>query len=567
MKTIKLWFLLSITACNLAIAQTDAFPGAEGFGRYTTGGRGGAVYAVTNLNDNGTGSLRWAIEQSGARTIVFRVSGNIELNSNLNIRNGNVTIAGQTAPGDGICIKNYQLQISADNVIIRFIRARLGDKYDVEADGLGGRYMKNLIIDHCSVSWSVDEALSVYSTQNSTVQWCIASESLTNSVHGKGEHGYGAIWGGNKASFHHNLLAHHSSRTPRLGPGIQTQTSEYTDMRNNVIYNWAGSGCYGAEAMNVNIVNNYYKPGPSTPSGSVRGRIIAIDKKINLPTTDGFYPINNKWGKFYIAGNVVDASTSTGSNATVCRNATNDNWANGVYNQIHSKYGITSAERTALKLNQPIDFGVIKTQTAAEAYQDVLKFAGCALVRDALDTRIINETKNGTSTYKGSISDRWGMIDTPSDVGGYPILKSTTAPTDSDADGMPNTWETSNGLNPNNATDRNTYTLHTKYTNLEVYLNSIVAHIINDGSLVTTIEDVEEQTDQVNVYPNPFVGFFNIQQKGDFNYQITTIEGKWMENGKGNGKIEAGQYLELGIYLVQIQTPQGTRTIKMAKAN
>lgn len=548
-------------------AQPIAFPGAEGFGRYVTGGRGGAVYYVTNLNDSGTGSFRWAIEQSGTRTIVFKVSGTIALQSNLNIKNGNLTIAGQTAPGDGICIKNYPLGISANNVIIRFIRARLGDEKKVEADAVGARYFKDLIVDHCSMSWSVDETVSIYSNTNTTLQWCLISESLTNSVHTKEAHGYGGIWGGNKATFHHNLMAHHSSRTPRLGPGVQTQLNENTDMRNNVIYNWAGNGCYGAEAMNVNIVNNYYKPGPSTPTGAMRGRIIGIDKKVNLASTDGFYPINNKWGKFYISGNVVDASTSSGSNATVCQNATSDNWNYGVYNQIHSKYNITTAEKNALKLSSPIAFGDIVTESAAAAYTKVLEKAGCSLVRDALDLRIIEETRNGTAKYKGSISGKAGLIDTPSDVGGYPTLKSTTAPTDTDADGMPDAWESARNLNPNNSADRNNNTFSSNYTNLEVYLNSIVAHIISDGtSVITDLEaEAQPQESEVVCFPNPFVQQLRIQLKGSFSYRIMSMEGREVEQGLGQEVMEVGAALPPNIYLLFIQTEQGSKTIKIAK--
>ena len=219
-----------------------AFPGAEGYGKYTAGGRGGKVYEVTNLNDFGKGSLRAAVEAEGSRTVVFRVSGTIDLKSNLTIRNPYITIAGQTAPGDGICIKRYPLSIGADEVIIRYIRVRLGDESGVDADAISSRYNKNLIIDHVSASWSVDETMSIYHNENVTVQWCLIAESLYQSNHIKGHHGFGGIWGSNYSTYHHNLLAHHSSRNPRFASGCGN-----TDYRNNVLYNWGYQSCYGGE--------------------------------------------------------------------------------------------------------------------------------------------------------------------------------------------------------------------------------------------------------------------------------------------------------------------------------
>ncbi len=467
-----------------------AFPGAEGFGRYATGGRGGAVFHVTTLKDGmKKGTLRYALEQKGARTIVFDVAGTIFLEAPLRIMNGDVTLAGQTAPGQGICIARYPVTINADNVIVRYLRFRPGNESKREPDGLSCTDCKNVIIDHCSISWSVDECCSVYGGENITVQWCLISESLRNSGHRKGSHGYGAIWGGAKASFHHNLLAHHESRTPRLGPRPGTQDREYMDMRNNVIYNWAGSGCYGGEGMCVNIVNNYYKPGPATPKeGPLRYRISAIGIRTKRYTTGRngqpniWKPMEHVWGKFYVNGNVVEGHPEVSK----------DNWSKGMYEQIDNAAcdnTFTEKVKEEMRLSKPLETDVVTTHSAYEAYELVLEHAGCSKLRDLIDERIIKETRTGTYTYIGSIDPNAkkypGLIDLPTDV----LLEGANSPwcelsdgdveyvkiRDSDNDGMPDYWERQFGLNPQNASDGRLTTLSKGgYTNLEVYLNSLV---------------------------------------------------------------------------------------------
>lgn len=440
-----------------------AFPSAEGFGRYTSGGRGGKVYKVTKLDDDGSiGTLRYAIEQTGARYVIFETGGTIFLNSELKINNPHLTIAGQTAPGGGITIGGYPVTLNADNIIIRYVRFRMSDINNAEGDALGARFHENLIIDHCSMSWSTDECVSIYNNENTTVQWCVIGESLRNSVHGKGSHGYGGIWGGKNASFHHNLLAHHDSRNPRLGEyaGAAFALTDKVDLRNNVIYNWQGNSTYGGEAMNVNIVNCYYKPGPSTTKEK---RIVAIDK--NLDENTEVYDV---WGKFYINGNFVEGSPEV----------TNNNWDFGVYNQIHSKYGeLTQEDKDAMKINQPHDInGNVTTHDPQVAYNNVLQFAGNSLVRDEVDEHIINDVANASYTYEGSNGSTNGIIDTQSDVGGFPSLEQGNPKTDTDNDGMPDDWEKAQGLDKNiaNATQHD---LNNSYDNLEVYLNSLVAQI------------------------------------------------------------------------------------------
>ena len=488
MKKITFWgATLALCAFSalptMADEKTPAFPGAEGFGRYVTGGRGGKVYHVTNLNDSGEGSLRWALGQSGKKTIVFDVSGTIHLESALNIT-GNTTLAGQTAPGDGICVADYPCAIKGNNVIVRYMRFRLGNKYVLKDgadgwDGFGGFDQQDLMIDHCSVSWSIDECLSVLGNKNTTVQWCLVAQSLVNSGHSKGAHGYGGNWGGSGASFHHNLIAHHGSRTPRLGPRPTTQLDERMDMRNNVIYNFGGNGCYGGEGMTVNIVNNYYKPGPGSPTGNKGKRIAGVGVRTNsyVATYPAYAPAVHLWGKYYVTGNV---------NPTYA-DVTADNWTIGIINQVDAS-GCdgtwTQATKDSIKLTEPMPFILTTTHTAEVGYQRVLSYVGASLHRDSFDDLMISDTRDGKATYTGSGLSK-GFVNSQNDNkpagaaadwSAWPTLNSTAAPADTDGDGMPDSWESANGLNPNDASD-GTIVNAEGYTNLEVYLNSIVADI------------------------------------------------------------------------------------------
>ncbi len=485
----RLLYLLLLVPLWGAAAEPIAFPGAEGFGRYATGGRGGKVYHVTTLEDGmQPGTLRHAVEQEGPRTVVFDVAGTIFLDRPLRIRKGDLTLAGRSAPGEGICIARNPVTIQAENVIVRYLRFRVGNECEGDPDGLGCSSSKRVIIDHCSISWSVDESCSVYGGEELTVQWCLVSESLRNAGHKKGSHGYGAIWGGARASFHHNLLAHHDSRTPRLGPHQSTQTREYMDMRNNVIYNWAGAGCYGGEGMQVNIVNNYYKPGPATPKGSrIHYRIAGIGIRTTKYVTrrdgsfNGWKPMEHIWGRYYVDGNVVEGHPEV----------SRDNWTKGIYEQIDNSAcdnTFTDKVRQEIRLAEPLDSDVVTTHTAEEAYRLVLEGAGCSKARDAIDRRIVEETRTGTATYIGSVSadaaDHPGLIDLPNDV----LPKGATSPwcalsdggvtpdqlRDTDGDGMPDWWEREQGLNPRKADGNATSLSGEGYTNLEVYLNGLV---------------------------------------------------------------------------------------------
>ena len=454
---------------------TRAFPGAEGGGMYTTGGRGGKIIHVTTLEDGSSaGTFRYAVNQSGARTIVFDVAGTITLNSDLKITKGDLTIAGQTAPGDGICIKGGTINIQAGNIIIRYLRFRLGDESTFLSDGsdaIWGRYNENLILDHCSMSWSIDEVASFYANKNFTMQWCLLAEALCNSKHGKGSHGYGGIWGGKNASFHHNLLAHNKSRNARIdhpeiyGNYLSTHRG-HVDYRNNVIYNWGDNSTYGGENGHFNVVGNYYKPGPAS-----KDRKYFVD-------ANGFYSSSGTqydYPRLYLEGNVHTKYAEFTEDQT-----------KGIY--LHD--GPSKGNPGTMFLSQPLPIKAddkeacyTTTHSAELAYAQVLAHAGASLRRDAVDTRIVSETKSGDATCKaGSNGSTGGIIDSQQDVGGWPELKATREELDrtkdSDGDGIPDYYEELFKLDPNDAKDGAAHDFDSRYTNFEMYLHYLVQETV-----------------------------------------------------------------------------------------
>lgn len=444
-----------------ANAQQIAFPGAEGFGKYAAGGRGGQVAKVTNLNDDGPGSFRHALTEHPDQplTIVFAVSGIIELKSPLTIRRSNLTIAGQTAPGDGICLKGHSFMLNGagkggnkGNIIIRFIRSRPGGTLKSGLYGFDMENCHNVIIDHCSFSWANEECAAMYDTKNTTVQWCIVSEGLYNAGHQKGHRSYGGVWGGQYASYHHNLIAHQNSRAVRFNGSRAHDTVALVDYRNNVIYNWGSANApYGGDVKikggmsQVNMISNYYIPGPAT--ASVLKFMQALDAGSSSTGV----------GQWYLAGNIMDDN----------KRLTTDNWTGLDLSDIPEE------KRNEAIAGQPFPVSArLPEQSAKNALTAVLQNAGAILPkRDAVDARIIKEVKERRATGMGSFG-KPGIIDSPDAVGGWPVYQSIAAPADADNDGMPDEWEKKNGLDPNNADDRNKVSKD-GYTMLEVYLNQL----------------------------------------------------------------------------------------------
>lgn len=531
-----------LTVTTSAQEETPAFPGAEGHARYITGGRGGEIRHVTNLNDSGEGSLREALKGEKPKTIVFDVSGYIDLQSQLDITS-NTTIAGQTAPSPGITLRYYTIYFGkCDNVIVRYIRFRRSQVKDVNdgADATWGRKRNKIMLDHCSFSWSIDEVASFYDNNNFTMQWCYITESLTNPGHSKGAHGYGGIWGGKLASFHHNLIAHVTNRAPRFN-GARYQWNGYTDnmyydqykwenyvqaenvdFRNCVMYNCqSSSACYGGPGGGqINIVNNYYKAGPSNTNAKVVTKVTV--------GADGNSTPELLWGmtsRYFINGNYVTAAGDKaanydwkgveydGSTALIDgeRYSKDPNRMNGSSATYAEKDGVNYVK---IKLEEPCPTGDVTTHTAEMAYDKVLLFGGANLHRDLVDLRYVGEVSTGTATYTGPVTGKPGQLDFINDPDGeqnetYPSFPDLTSESrapgfDTDGDGMPDEWEGLNGLDPHDSSDANTYTIDTKgwYTNIEVYLNALVEDFMKAGNA-----DAEQSVDEY--YPkceNPTTG-------------------------------------------------------------
>ncbi|WP_100404700.1 Ig-like domain-containing protein [Bacillus solitudinis] len=510
---------------------TFAFPGAEGGGRYASGGRGYEIYEVTTLEDYASdeepiaGSFRHAVSE-GNRTIVFRTSGTIHLKERLSIKQKNLTIAGQTAPGDGIALAGYETNISeSENMIIRYMRFRAGSEgAHTEPDSFGGRDVKNVIIDHVSASWGVDEGLSFYRNEDTTVQWSIISESLVFSEHVKGRHGYGGIWGGRNATFANNLISHHVSRMPALGNGgPKPDPVPATDIVNNVIYNWGFNSTYGGEELENNIINNYYKPGPGTRD--------AVNQRIVSPGRDG----HSSW--FYIDGNVMHNNSEVSTNNQL---GIEEIKSGTVFSDI--PFAVSGHEELDLK-------------TAEEAYEAVLNKTGATYPRrDAVDARLVADVRNNTGR----------MINHEKEVGGYPELRAEEAPLDSDRDGIPDEWEIENALNPHNSEDGKEIT-ESGYSNLELYINSLVDmdyvaenpdvelsaptynSVHTSGSTVNLKVNIDKKNiEKVEYYKNDEK--LGESTKGAFNYQ-------WKDAPEGTWYISARAYDKQGNATQTTSTP------------
>jgi hypothetical protein len=427
----SLWASLSCAAATSA--TLPAFPGAEGFGTMTPGGRGGRVIFVTNLDDAGPGSFRVACDAEGPRIVLFRVGGTIRLKRPLTVMNPFLTIAGQSAPGDGICLRDESFGIATHDVVVRFLRSRLGDESSRESDCIDLLHgAHDCIIDHCSATWSIDECLSLSGdVQNCTIQWCLIGESLNQSKHAKGKHGYGSLARANgPVSWHHNLWIHNDARNPRLGDNYGRGGSPRFDVRNNVIYNYGGTASGLTQGkFEANYVANYIRPGPSS--------------RAKTPITVG----DPSDLRFHIRDNVFEGNEALTADNT----------------QFFQPPELRAQVRT---VEAPFEAPAVKTVPARAALELVLASVGaCVPARDGVDARLVQHVRARTGS----------LIDSQAQVGGWPRLPPGVAPLDTDNDGMPDEWEKRHGLDPRNSADAMGDANGDGYTNLEEYLNELAA--------------------------------------------------------------------------------------------
>jgi pectate lyase len=456
-----------------------AFPGAEGPGMYTLGGRGGKVYEVTSTADGDTpGTFRYACQAQGPRTVVFRVGGMLTLARSLEINNPYITIAGQTAPGDGFCVRGQSVHVNTHDVIIRHLRFRRGNIIDRD-DALGGYPQRNIIIDHVSASWGLDETLSMYRymqeqqdgdqgkfpVRNLTIQWTVISEALNPF-----NHAFGGTWGGNPCGFHHNLFACNAGRNPSLGMGGSF------NFYNNVLFNWQHRTADGGDETSYgNFIGNYYKPGPAVNKGPIGYRILLPQGKrlTSAEMRKGLRDSIREFGKWYVSGNIVEGN----------KKVTDDNWDGGVQFPVE----VGAEEMKKFRTDTPFPDAPVTVESAQSAYKRVLASSGATLpLRDAVDRRIIDQVATGKVSYKD------GIITDPAQVGGWPEYKSGDAPLDSDHDGMPDEWEKAHGLNPNDDSDGAKDKDGDGYTSLEEWLNG------TDPSKNVNYKDLKNNIDTIS---------------------------------------------------------------------
>lgn len=514
--------LLNTLADSPCAERQLAFPGADGYGRYATGGRGGEVCYVTRLDDCSDeqlveGTLRWAIRHNNGgrpRTILFATAGTIFLHSKLKFTYPNVSILGQSAPGGGVTITGYNIYVCQDNVILRYLRFRAGDIPDISMTGLDVENARNVIIDHCSMTWSMEECLTAYDTDSTTVQWCIIGEGLYNSKNSKGARAYATQWGGEHSTMHHTLITNSHSRAPRFNGARDAGSTGHdthvdSEFANNVVYNWSQSGNqYGGEMKSdaegynrVYLINNYYRPGPSTQKGTSSGRYWCA------PSTP--------YGQWYLSGNKFEtnsryAPSSTIWSETELNKVNNDNYYGAKDGNASRGINLTGSSFSSYTLSElPYALSGLTYESADLAYQKVTTQAGAALPRyDEVDSRLLAEAAGTTNPkYHGSTISDPGIIDSPSDITlSYPdsyivngityhdmpkmMMETDRFAVDSDADGLPDPYEIQIGLNPLDATDASTLESN-GYTRLENYLNGIVSGTIDKVQYETSTEMIE----------------------------------------------------------------------------